>query len=98
MIKTSGMGRSYAKTASNVAGTVADHNRKCMTLSSASALRSFEYISQLAGAKTGPEVIEFSGAHYRNQLNVLGGYTDTLFELACKMRRIWRDPSERERS
>ena len=40
-------------------------------MSGASALSSFEYIARLAGAKTGLEVIEISGAHYRNQLNVL---------------------------
>ena len=78
--------------------TIADHNRKSMQLSGASALRSFEYLARLAGAKTGIEAIEVSGAHYRNQLNALGEYTDNLVDLARKMRSICLAPSEREGS
>jgi len=92
MMETREMSRLYMNAASNVAGTIADHNRKSMTLSSASALRSCEYIAQLAGAKTASEVIEFSGAHYRNQLNLLGGYADNLVGLVCKMPKDVAEP------
>ena len=92
------MGRSYMKAAGAAVATIADHNRKSMQLSGASALRSFEYLARLAGAKTGIEAIEVSGAHYRNQLNALGEYTDNLVDLARKMRSICLAPSEREGS
>ena len=92
------MGRLYMKAAGTAVAAIADHNRKSMQLSGASALRSFEYLARLAGAKTGIEAIEFSGAHYRNRLNALGEYTDDLVDLARKMRRICLDPSEREGS
>ena len=90
------MGRLYMKAAGAAVTTIADHNRKSMQLSGASALRSFEYLTRLAGAKTGMEAIEVSGAHYRNQLNALGEYTDNLVDLARKMRSICLAPSERE--
>jgi hypothetical protein len=80
------------------ATTIADHNRKSMHLSGASALRSFEYLARLAGAKTGMEAIEVSGAHYRNQLDALGEYSKNLVDLARKMRGICLAPSEREGS
>ena len=98
MMETREMGRSYMKAAGNAVATIADHNRKSMKLSGASALRSFEYLAQLASAKTGIEVIEFSGAHYQNQLNTLGDYTENLVDLARKMRSMCLDPSEREGS
>jgi hypothetical protein len=98
MMETREMGRSYMKAAGNAVATIADHNRKSMKLSGASALRSFEYLTQLASAKTGIEVIEFSGAHYRNQLNTLGDYTENLVDLARKMRSMCLDPSKREGS
>jgi hypothetical protein len=98
MMETREMGRLYMKAAGNAVATIADHNRKSMKLSGASAMRSFECLAQLAGAKTGIEVIEFSGAHYRNQLNALGEYTDNFVDLARKMRRMCLDPSEREGS
>jgi hypothetical protein len=69
-----------------------------MKLLGASAPGSFEYFAQLAGAKTGIEAVEFSGAHYRYQLNALGEYTDGLVDLARRMRRTCLDPSEREGS
>jgi hypothetical protein len=84
------------KAAGAAATTIADHNRKGMQLSGASALRSFEYLARLAGARTGMEAIEVSGAHYRNQLNALGEYTGDLVDLARKMRGICLAPSERE--
>ena len=98
MMETREMGRLYMKAAGNAVATIADHNRKSMKLSGAGALRSFEYLAQLASAKTGIEVIEFSGAHYRNQLNTLGDYTENLVDLARKMRSMCLDPSEREGS
>jgi hypothetical protein len=55
-------------------------------------------LARLAGAKTGIEAIEVSGAHYRNQLNALGEYTDNFVDLARKMRKMCLDPSEREGS
>ena len=90
------MGRLYMKAAGAAVATIADHNHKSMQLSGASALRSFEYLARLASAKTGMEAIEVSGAHYRNQLNALGEYTDRLVDLARKMRGMCLDPSERE--
>ena len=92
------MGRSYMKAAGAAVATIADHNRKSMQLSGTSALRSFEYLARLAGAKTGIEAIEVSGAHYRNQLNALGEYSENLVDLARKMRGICLAPSEREGS
>ena len=92
------MGRSYMKAAGAAVATIADHNRKSMQLSGTSALRSFEYLARLAGAKTGIEAIEVSSAHYRNQLNALGEYSENLVDLARKMRGICLAPSEREGS
>ena len=43
------IGRSYMKAAGTAVTTIADHNRKSMQLSGASALRSFEYLARLAG-------------------------------------------------
>jgi len=86
------------KFAGAAAATIADHNRKSMQLSGASALRSFEYFTRIASAKTGMEAIEVSGAHYRNQLNMLGEHTENLVDLARKMRSICLAPSEREGS
>ena len=91
-METRETGRLYMNAASNVAGTIADHYRKSMTLSCARALRSCEYIAQLAGAKTASEVIEFSGAHYRNQLNLLGGYADNLVGLVFEMSKDVAEP------
>jgi hypothetical protein len=92
------MGRSYMKAAGAAVATIADHGRKSMQLSGASALRSFEYLARLAGAKTGIEAIEVSDAHYRNQLNALGEYSENLVDLARKMRGICLAPSVREGS
>ena len=86
----------YMRAADAAVTTIADHNRKSMQLSGASAMRSFEYLGRLAGAKTGMEAIEVSGAHYRNQLNMLGEHTENLVDLARKMRSICLAPSERE--
>ena len=91
-------GRLYMKATNAAVTTIADHNRKSMQLSGASALRSFEYLARLAGAKTGMEAIEVSGAHYRNQLTALGEYTDNVIDLARKMRTICLDRSQREGS
>jgi hypothetical protein len=93
MMEAREMGRLYMNVINNVAGTIADYNLKSVKLSSASAMRSFEYASRLAGSRTALEMIECSGAHYRNQLNVLGGYADDLVDLASKTRKIWREPS-----
>lgn len=90
------LGRLCMKAAGTAVTTIADHNRKSMQLSGASALRSFEYLAQLAGVKTGMEAIEVSGAHYRNQLSALREYTDNLVDLAREMRSICLAPSERE--
>ena len=98
MMDSREMGRLYMKGAGNAVATIADHNRKSLQLSGASALRSFVYLARLAGAKTGIEAIDVSGAHYRNQLNALGEYTDNLVDFARKMRTICLDPSEREGS
>jgi hypothetical protein len=83
------MGRLCLDAAINVARAVADHNLKNMKLSSDNALRSFEYMAQLADAKTGLEVIALSGVHCHSQLNVLGGYTDNLAQ-----RRAGREGKE----
>ena len=53
MMETREMGRSYMKAAGNAVATIADHNRKSMKLSGASALRSFEYLAQLLARKLG---------------------------------------------
>ena len=90
------VGRLYMNATNAAATTIADHNRKSMHLSGASALRSFEYLARLAGAKTGMEAIEVSGAHYRNQLDALGEYSKNLVDFARKMRGICLAPSERE--
>jgi len=90
------MGRLYMKAAGTAVTIIADHNRKSMQFAGASALKSFEYLARLAGVKTGMEAIEVSGAHYRNQLNALGEYTDNLVYLVRKMRSICLAPSERE--
>ena len=88
MTEARAMGRSYMKAAGAAVAAIADHNRKSMQLSGASALMSFQYLARLAGAKTGIEAIEVSGAHYQNQLNALGEYADDLVDLARKMRGI----------
>ena len=98
MMETREMDRLYMKAANNVADIIAGYNFKSLQMSRASALSSFEYIARLAGSKTGLEVIKCSGAHYRNQLDVLRGYTDNLVDLAFKMRSMWQDRSEREGS
>ena len=98
MMETREMDRLYMKAANNVADIIAGYNLKSLQMSRASALSSFEYIARLAGSKTGLEVIKCSGAHYRNQLDVLRGYTDNLLDLAFKMRSMWQDRSERKGS
>ena len=90
------MGRSYTKAAAAASAAIAEHNRRSMQWSGASALRLFEYLSGLARAKTGLEAIEASGAHCRNQLNAICDFTDGLVDLARKMRSICLVPSERE--
>ena len=92
------MGRLYMKAAGAASAAIAEHNRKSMQVSGASALRSFEYLTGLARAKTGMEAIEVSGAHCRNQLNALGDFTDSFVALPRKMRSICLGPSEREGS
>ncbi|HMM87626.1 phasin family protein [Bradyrhizobium sp.] len=94
--RTSEMGRLCLDSASSVARAVADHNLKNMRLSSDNALRSLEYVTQLADAKTGLEVIALSGAHCQNQLNVLGGYTDNLVDLIRKMPKDAAEPFRME--
>ena len=96
MTETRERGQLHMRAADAAATTIADHNRKSMQLSGASALMSFQYLARLAGAKTGIEAIEVSGAHYQNQLNALGEYTDDLVDLARKMRGICLAPSQRE--
>ena len=98
MTETRERGQLHMRAADAAATTIADHNRKSMQLSGASALRSFEYLGRLAGAKTGIEAIEVSGAHYRNQLDALGEYSKNLVDLAREMRGICLAPSEREGS
>jgi hypothetical protein len=84
MMQTGEMGRLCMHAASNVVGTIADHNLKNMKLSIDNTLRSLEYAAQLAGAKTGAEVMEFSSAHYLEQLNVLRCCFENLADLVCK--------------
>lgn len=93
---TSEMGRLCLDSASNVVLAVADHNLKNMKLSSDNALRSFEYMTRIADARTGLEVIALSGAHCHNQLNVLGGYTDNLVDLIRKMPKDAAEPFRTE--
>ena len=62
-------------------------------VSGASALRFFDYLTRLSGAKTGMEAIEISGAHYRNQLTALGEYADNVIDFAREMRAICLDRS-----
>lgn len=95
-METREIGRVYIKAAGAAFTTIADYNRKSMQLSGASALKSLEYFSRLAGVKTGMEAIETSGAHCRDRLNALGEYTDNLVDLAREMRSICLAPSERE--
>ena len=92
------IGRSYMKAAGAAFATIADHNRKTMQLSGASAWKSLEYLTRLAGVKTGMEAIETSSAHCRDQLNALGEYTDNFVDLAREMRSICLASSEREGS
>ena len=94
--RTSEMSRLCLDSASNIARAVADHNLKNMKLSSENALRSFEYMTQLADARTGLEVIVLSGAHCHTQLNVLGGYTDNLVDLIRKMPKDAAEPFRTE--
>ena len=96
MTETRERGQLHMRAADAAATTIADHNRKSMQLSGASALRSFEYLGRLAGAKTGMEAIEVSGAHYRNQLDALGEYSKNLVDLAREMRGICLAPSKGE--
>lgn len=84
----------YKKAAGSTAVTIADYNLRSMQVSGASALRSLDYVTRLAGAKTGMEVIEILGVHYRNQLNALAAHTDNLVDLARKMRTICLAPSK----
>ncbi len=91
MMETGEIGRLCMNAASNVAGTIANHNLKSMRLMGDSALRSFEYLTQLA-AKTGLDVIQLSGAHYRNQLNLLGCCNGNLVDLVCEMRKDVTEP------
>ena len=98
MMETREMDRLYMKAANNVAGIIAGYNFKSLQMSRAIALSSFEHMARLAGSKTGLEVIKSSVAHYRNQLDVLRGYTDDLVDLAFKKRSMWQDRSEREGS
>jgi hypothetical protein len=90
------IGRLYMKAAGAAFTTIADHNRKSMQLSGASALKSLEYLARFAGSQTGMEAIETSGAHCRDQLNALGEYTDNLIDLAREIRSICLASSERE--
>jgi hypothetical protein len=94
MMDSREMSRLYKEAAGNTVATIAGYNRRSMQVSGASALKSFEYLTRLAGAKTGIEAIELSGEHYRNQLNVFGEYTDNLVDFARKMRTICLKPSE----
>ena len=85
MIEMREMGWLCMLAASNVVGTIADHNLRSMKLSIANARRSFECAAQLAAAETGAEVMELSSAHWQNQLNVLRGCFDNRLDLACKL-------------
>jgi DNA anti-recombination protein RmuC len=82
MMKTS---RSRVEAAGNLARTMADHNLKRLELLHASAFKSLEYMAHLAGAKAGQEVIEYSRAHYRSQLKLLGSYTGSVVKLVRKL-------------
>jgi hypothetical protein len=82
MMETS---RPCGEAAGNLARTMVDHNLKRLEWLHASALKSLEYMAQLAGAKAGQEVIEYSRAHYRSQLNLLGSYTDGVVNLIRKL-------------
>ena len=88
----------YKKAAGSTVLAIADYNRRSMQLSGTSALRSLDYVTRLAGAKTGIEAIEISSAHYRNQLTALAEYADQLVDLARQMRAICLDRSERSGS
>lgn len=88
----------YKKAAGSTVVAIAGYNRRSMRVSGASALRSFDYLTRLAGAKTGMEAIEISCAHYRNQLAALGEYADNVVDLAREMRAICLDRSERSGS
>jgi len=92
MMEAREIGRLGMNVASNVAGSIVDHNLKSMRLSDDMLLMSFEYITQLAGAKTGRDVIELSSAHCRNQLNVMSCYTSNLLDLVCKLPRVVAEP------
>jgi hypothetical protein len=94
--RTSEMGRLCLESASRGARTVADHNQRNMKLSSDNALMSFVYMTQLADAKTGLQVIALSSAHCHNQLNVLSGYGDHLVDLICKMPKDAAEPFRTE--
>jgi hypothetical protein len=98
MMETREMDRLHMKAANNVADIIAGYHFKSLQMSRASALSSFEYITRLADSKTGLEVIKCSSAHYRNQLDVLRGYTDDLVDLIFKIRSMWQDRSECEGS
>ena len=84
MMETREIGRLCMHAASNVVGTITDHNLNSMKLSIANTRRSFEYAAQLARAKTGAEVMELSSAHCLNQLNVMRCCRDRLVDLICK--------------
>jgi hypothetical protein len=98
IIEARALGPSYVKAAGTAITTIADYNRKCMQLSGASTLRSFEYLARLAVVKTGAEGIEVSGTHYRTQLNTFANIPITLIGLAREMRSVYLASSEREGS
>jgi hypothetical protein len=75
MMETS---RPCIEAAGNLARAMVDHNLKRLEWLYASAFKSLEYMAHLAGAKAGQEAIEYSRAHYRSQLNLLGSYTDSV--------------------
>ena len=97
MMETREMNRLYMKAANSVADIIAGYNSKSLQMSRASALSSFEYRARLAGAKTGLEVIKNSDAHYRNQLDVLRGYTDDLVDLCLQEAKYVAGPFRRRR-
>jgi hypothetical protein len=96
MTETREIGRLYMRAAGTAFTNIADHNRKSMQLSHASALKSLKCLARLAGAKTRMEAIEASAAHYRHRLNALGEYTANVIDLARDMRSICLAPAERE--
>lgn len=53
---------------------------------------------EIAGARTGLDVIELSDAHCRSQLNALGCYTVISSILSGRCREMWQNLSERKRS